>query len=525
MIEDPWPMGRPMGRPFDIGIVGAGASAVCLLDALAQADDNRPSSLEPGTITVFDPSPNLWRGRPYQPDTTTVRVNSPPEDMSVRFGDSTHFIQWLAAHDLVVGSATQYVDPFSDVRFVPRAIFGDYLEQSARTALVHLMHRGWRVDLVREGVCAAAPVEDGVLLETTTGRRVTVSHAALCVGVGHPADSYGLTGTPGFLPEPYPIGRTLSGVDIDDEIAVIGTGLTAIDAVLALAARGHRGRISLLSRRGVLPSVRQRPVHHVLRHFTVSRFRAAWTRGEQMTLPELIAVLAAEVGDVGESMASIESEVRATCREHPVDRLRRQLAEVDSPVLGLRILQQAVPDTGPDVWPLLGDRDQAELLRTHYRTMMSLCCPMPPATAAKLLALIDSGQLELVSGVEHIEPCAAGGFAITTSSGEQRADFVVNAVSAAAHKVPPKATSLVSSLVEAELAQRHPRGGVHVDRATSRLTVAGRPDPRLSALGDLAAGSLFFTFGIPSLVDRAYDIVAAIHDHATSGAAALRQSV
>jgi uncharacterized NAD(P)/FAD-binding protein YdhS len=263
----------------------------------------------------------------------------------------------------------------------------------------------------------------------------------------------------------------------------------------------------------------------VLRHFTVSRFRAAWTRGEQMTLPELIAVLGAEVGDVGESMASIESEVRATCREHPVDRLRRQLAEVDSPVLGQRILQQAVPDTGPDVWPLLGDRDQAELLRTHYRTMMSLCCPMPPATAAKLLALIDSGQLELVSGVEHIEPCAGGGFAITTSSGEQRADFVVNAVSAAAHKVPPKATSLVSSLVEAELAQQHPRGGVHVDRATSRLTVAGRPDPRLSALGDLAAGSLFFTFGIPSLVDRAYDIVAAIHDHATSGVAALRQSV
>jgi hypothetical protein len=35
----------------------------------------------------------------------------------------------------------------------------------------------------------------------------------------------------------------------------------------------------------------------------------------------------------------------------------------------------------------------------------------------------------------------------------------------------------------------------------------GRTDPRLYALGDLAGGSLFFTFGMPSLVDRARDIV------------------
>jgi uncharacterized NAD(P)/FAD-binding protein YdhS len=521
MIEGPWPA-RPS---FDIGIVGAGASAVCLLDALAQADDSRPEGTLPGTVTVFDPSPHLWRGRPYQPDATTVRVNSPPEDMSVRFGDGTHFTQWLAAHDLVVGSATQYVDPYSGVRFVPRAIFGDYLEQSARTALVHLLHRGWRVDLVREGVCSALPVEDGVLLETTTGRRVTVGHAALCVGVGGPADSYSLTGTTGFLAEPYPIARTLSDVDPDDEVGVIGTGLTAIDVVLGLVARGHRGRISLLSRRGVLPSVRQRPIHHELRHFTVSRFRAAFARGDKLTPADLAVVLAAEVGELGESMASIKTEINATYLEDPVDRLRRQFADVDSPVLGLRVLQQAVPDTGPDVWPLLRDADQAELLRSHYRTVMSLCCPMPPATAAKLLALFDSGRLEIVSGVRQVVPAAGGGFTVVSAAGERSAGFVINAVSASAHKVPSKAAPLVSSLVAGGLAQRHERGGVHVERATSRLTVDGRPDPTLYALGDIAAGSLFFTFGVQSLVDRAHDIVAAMHAHAASGVAAQRQSV
>jgi hypothetical protein len=78
-----------------------------------------------------------------------------------------------------------------------------------------------------------------------------------------------------------------------------------------------------------------------------------------------------------------------------------------------------------------------------------------------------------------------------------------------------QAAPLISSLVSAGLAEPHSRGGLHVERATSRLTVGSRPQHRLHALGDPAAGSLFFTFGVQSLVDRSVDIVDTIHtDHA-----------
>ncbi|MGH3865020.1 MAG: hypothetical protein ACRDQ4_02590 [Pseudonocardiaceae bacterium] len=43
-------------------------------------------------------------------------------------------------------------------------------------------------------------------------------------------------------------------------------------------------------------------------------------------------------------------------------------------------------------------------------------------------------------------------------------------------------------------------------RLLRRHLAAGVADQRLYALGDLASGSLFFTFDLPSLVDRAYDI-------------------
>lgn len=47
-----------MLSPTRIGIVGGGASAVCLLDALSQRDE------VPEAVTVFDPSPTPGAGAP-----------------------------------------------------------------------------------------------------------------------------------------------------------------------------------------------------------------------------------------------------------------------------------------------------------------------------------------------------------------------------------------------------------------------------------------------------------------------------
>ena len=45
----------------------------------------------------------------------------------------------------------------------------------------------------------------------------------------------------------------LDGIGAEDSVLLLGTGLTMVDTALSLAARGHRGRIDALSRRGLLP--------------------------------------------------------------------------------------------------------------------------------------------------------------------------------------------------------------------------------------------------------------------------------
>lgn len=287
--------------------------------------------------------------------------------------------------------------------------------------------------------------------------------------------------------------------------------------MLTLAARGHRGPISLLSRRGVLPGVRQRPVEFELRHLTPERMKALADERGELTLEDIAAVLRAEFRDSGADLDSVISEMLRVDLEDPVDRLRRHIDEVDSPHLGMRILQRAVPETGPDLWPTLREEEKVQILRAHYRTIMSLCCPMPPASAGVLLELVENGQLRMLSGLQDISPAEESGFDVIAADGtEFRADKVISAVNASEGRIPTSAQPLATSLIRARAASRHPHGGLHLARATSRLTVNGRPDPRLYGLGNIAAGALFFTFGIPSLVDRSVDIVAAIREHAAT---------
>lgn len=473
-----------------IGIVGGGAAAVCVVDALAQSSHLRAE------LTVFDAAPQLWRGRAYQKDSDVILVNSPVEDMSVRDGDSGHYERWLAAHG--------HTDEFA-----PRATYGDYLEQSAHDAIARLRERRWRVTIVRENVTGARRDGERVELCTGEGPHAPFDHVVLAVGGGSPQDTYNLTGRPGFVGEPYPVSRTLAHIAPDDEVAVIGTGLTAVDVLLALESREHRGPITLLSRKGVLPAVRRRSVPHELAHFVPSRLHELAGAAKQVRFEDVVDLLATELAGAGTDLAEVWQEISCVGEEDAIARLRRQLGDTACTHMGMRVLQQAVHVCGPDLWPLLQEAVRRRVLAEHHRTLMSLCCPMPPSSARTLLRLVDAGTLTVLSGVRHVA-ATPDGFAVTTASRRLHVRHVINGVNASAHRVPLSARRLANALYDQRLAIPHPDGGLCVDTASSRLIGTSLANPGIYAIGDIAGGTFFFTFGIPSLVDRGRDIVADI---------------
>lgn len=476
---------------MDIAIVGGGAAAVGLLDSLAATEggtteggtDGTDGSRGSGTVTVFEPSPHLWRGRPYGPDLDVVLVNTPPALMSVRGGDFGHYAAWLGER------GADHLDPLLGQPLVPRALYGDYLAHTAEKAMAALGEQGWQVRAVAARVTGVVPAGDGLVVRTEDAQEFRATRVALCVGGGAPPDPYGLAGRPGFTADPYPLADTLEQVPAEAEVAVVGSGLTAVDVVVALAARGHRGPVTLLSRSGVLPYVWQRPDGRRPRQVTAERAAELHRERGSVTLDGLFGLLRAELAEAGENIEELVAELRGTLTDDPRQRLRRQLAAVDEPRIGRRVLQETAHTVGPYAWPLLPESDRARL-RRQLRTALSVASPMVPVNAAVLLRLLDSGQLRVTRGVRAIEP-VDGGFRVRDEEGERTARIVVNAVNAPAQAIPAGAQSLFRSMVDAGLAAPHPSGG---------LTPA---DPRVRVVGDLAGGGSFITSSIAGVAAQA----------------------
>lgn len=463
-----------------IGIIGAGTATVALLDALARSD------IEPDEITVFESSPAVWRGRAYQRDQDSVRVNAPPMAMTARGGDLDHYLRWLQDRP----ELGCYLDEGLGLPIVPRAVYGQYLEHTADTAVAELRRGGCRVSIVNSRVDGFSR-DIGATLHTATGGTFRVDRAVLSVGGGGPHDSYGLADTPGYVHEPYPLLRTLAEVPADRHVAVIGSGLTAVDIVTGLFSNGHTGPITLMSRSGVLPAVQQRPIRYEPQYLT-AEYALQRVRDNQgrVTLTMLIDLMKEELAELGQDFPTLRDEVVGNDSEPPVHRLRRQLSSVADPHQGRRLLGRALRTVVPAVWPMFSEQDKTMLRSAHFRTVNCLSSPMVPHNADILLRLLDSGQVRLRPGVQKIRPRTHGGFTVSDDL-EWAADVVINAVNPPAHTVPGAAEGLVRSLLTSASAERHPFGGLATQPGTGRLLHSGRPDRTWYAQGNIASTSTF----------------------------------
>jgi uncharacterized NAD(P)/FAD-binding protein YdhS len=168
-------------------------------------------------------------------------LNVRAANMSAFPDDPEHFRRWLAARDV-----SDDPNPF-----VPRLRYGDYLRELLGEAQ-RAAHG--RLEILRGDVVDVERFADGACVKLADGRSLTVGTAMLAIGNLPPHSPPGMADLPAplYAPDPWAPGA-LDGLGADDTVLALGTGLTMVDVVLALRARGFAGRIVAMSRRGLLP--------------------------------------------------------------------------------------------------------------------------------------------------------------------------------------------------------------------------------------------------------------------------------
>ncbi len=214
-------------------------------------------SRHPLTISVIEPRGALGGGVAYSTPDPAHRINVPASRMTLFPENPADFDDWfrraggLAAGGLETDPEAIWADGAAYPR---RAVFGHYVEYILNR------RRKERPDVTIEHVRDAAEAVE----PTATGYRIHLAHGGqvdacfVILATSHPPPgmpsliAQHLAGDPGLIENPWQP-DALATVAPDDDVMIIGTGLTMADVVASLKRRGHRGRITAFSRRGLLP--------------------------------------------------------------------------------------------------------------------------------------------------------------------------------------------------------------------------------------------------------------------------------
>jgi uncharacterized NAD(P)/FAD-binding protein YdhS len=368
-----------------IGIIGAGFTGTMLAVHLLR----RATALT--TIYLIDRASTFGRGLAYATESPCHLLNARADRMSAFEDDPSHFLRWLRHTG---GPGEQWAG--SD--FAPRGRYGDYLEDLL-VAAIQGCGRGVRIELVAGEAVAFERGSDGPTIALFDGRRIGVDRAVLCTGhppAGSPVpDCPALAGNARYIADPCD-DSLQERIGAEDSVLFIGTGLTMVDHVVALAAGPCRGRLHAVSRRGLLPQVHA-PAAPYPPFLECDRL--------PLTISEQLRVVRAEI-------------------EHAASRGADWRGVIDQ----VRLMAQ-------DCWRILPPAERRRFLRhlrpywdTHRHRMAS-------AVALQVEALRQSGRLTLTAGrVAAIEAATPFRIGVTprgrTDTLSIEADWVVNCTGA-----------------------------------------------------------------------------------------------
>ena len=320
------------------------------------------------------------------------------------------------------------------------------------------------------------------MLTLDDGARWLAPLAVLAVGHSAPAlpgPLRSLSVDPRLVADPW-VRDALAGIGADDAVLVAGTGLTGCDVVASLRARGHRGRIFMVSRRGLLPRPRTPlPVE------SFGRFDE-WPAATALALLRRVRAAVAEATGRGrpweDVIAALRNQARVVWGALPVAEKQRLLRHV-RPFWDVHRFQCA-----PQIDRVIADGREAGWLTVRAGSLLDV-------------------QADSASDGEVITVRIGrrgGGIDVV------RVASVVNCTGPG-HRSVVDAHPLLRALAGRGALRADPcRLGIDVDGESRVLDRDGAPSPGLFVAGPLARGTHGELMGLPQVALQPRDVAASV---------------
>ena len=438
-----------------IAVVGGGFTGAMLCSRLLRQS---PGNL---SIVLIEREVLPGRGVAYGTKIDRHLLNVRANNMSAHPDQPDHFVKWAQCN---YSAAVRPED------FLPRPLYGEYIIDQlleARGANPGKLHH------IQDEVVSLSHAGGAAKIRLAGGQVITATKVVLALGHFPPGNLPFLGKTnqsARYLSNPW--SPTPTDVAQDKNVLLIGSGLTSVDTIIELRAKGFQGTIHILSRHGLLPKS----------HNSSTPFPPFWNQDSPKT-------------------------ARGLLRE-----VRRQVELSEANGADWRSVIDSLRPVTQEVWRSLPLVEQRRFLR-HLRTYWDVHRHrIAERIAEQMAAQIRSGHIQMHAG--RVTECREEGGGVEISyrdrkSGEIRAlrvDRVVNCTGPDSD-YRRVASPLLSDLMDQGLVRPDPLAlGLDVADDGALLDAEGVPSDFLYTLGPLRKGGLWESIAVPELRVQIYDL-------------------
>ena len=347
-------------------------------------------------------------------------INMCARDMSILLANPNDFQSWADRHMDHMAKRFSTVEDFvvavegpdSDCRHYPRPVMGEYLKARFSQAVSVAEEMGIRVRLYPEhevtNLFEAANERVQIkVLNLESGVEADLLANRVLLATGHWFEK---GNDDGYFVSPWPAGYLQSAIPEGADVAIIGTSLSAIDAVLTLTAAGSFSltasgelnyhpsaktrKLTLYSRKGLLPTVRGRNGPYRNRFLTAVNVQALMKREGELSLDDIFALLKRDLDEAYGRPFPINGVI--ALEGSTKERLQKHIHEAmngDGPkgeILWQTVLQQIFPFVR-QLFLALSREERVRFERDFSTLFFTHAAPMPPVNALKMLALMEAG--------------------------------------------------------------------------------------------------------------------------------------
>ena len=466
-----------------VAVIGMGVSGAGVLLAYQKALPQHPEAqIE---ITCFDVPASFGRGKPFREQSEHALNNSRSHTISYDYAHEEDFVEWLQEQGLAVPE------------YASRRLCGDYLHDRTQALVKNL-----QAQVIEKRVEALDWLQDlqqwQVQVTQSDGEAAFYYYdrVHLCCGELPSADFYHLKGQTHYIHEPYPLQQfSEHGPQAGDRVAVIGTGLSALDVYKYLYDECGIRELELFSRSNYFPTVRgQEDQAYACQHLTKANTQQLMAQQNgNFTLANFEQMLSKELAEVG-----IEFQLFKERFFQPG--IKGVLVSYHNPDL-VTLMQHVMLQASTiltEAWPAMNEPDRHEFNETYHKLLVNLRNPMPNDSAVELLKGVKQSEIRVLAGVaeiEVLEPSPAGVgpyFALRGEGLEVAVDWVVNATGMDMSLRDVSECPLLQQLLDQRMVQVDSAGGLSLNFETLNLLSPRFGEwPSLHGHGVLVGGAIY----------------------------------